>query len=664
MIPVKDTAAVEQSNIEGESIALFVSEDISHIMGILTRIYSDEAAAVIREYAVNAYDEHVTHGVTRPIEVTTPTPFAPFLTIRDYAAGLSLDGLRSVYAGYGESTKRNSNAVTGMLGIGSKSGLAYAPSFNITSVHNGVKVLAQMKRNVEGGGEITIIDTVASDEPSGVEIKIPARDSWSLQRKAAHLFQFWPAGSVLVDGVEPTRLTGVTVTDNIMVCDGLSTDYIVMGNVPYPVEGDRLSTSLPHGKHVVAVVPIGTVKPAPSREALIYNEQTNVQVARIEQEMKDALLRAANEAVSSAKTHADALVAANEWRGVVKQTEFKWRGETVPTQFSVQHYVWRPNRGRYATSSDSIFYAGKNDHMDKIERMVLIHNFVNKQGEAYEEMSSQHRKKIRDWYESQGEALPSTIVVSQDTIGSPWLDGVATRVDWQQTILPYRKPVDPNKVRTTMGSQPIEVFDRTLGYYTDAADDYAWEGPFILTTPADRESFPVRQVVELFPDYTVVRLGRGRFNKFERLFGEDTEVIREYGFWTLWEASRDATMAALTDDDRRVLSPQKDDQALAQVLGGRLSELLDVELRDYLTSIGSATLSEAGKRYKALQSLSDYDHRMPNVEAADRPLNPYKRYPILGALKEKYWNRFNASADQMLDYMNGLALLSNRKGKK
>jgi hypothetical protein len=150
-----------------------------------------------------------------------------------------------------------------MLGLGCKSGLAYAPTFNITSIHGGIKVLAQMKRNVEGGGEIQIIDTLATDEPTGVEIKIPCRDSWTMQSKANFLFSFWPADSVLLDGKAPERLTGVTVTDSAMIVDGLGSDYVVMGNVPYPVEGNKLSEKIPYGKHVVAVVPIGTVTRGP-----------------------------------------------------------------------------------------------------------------------------------------------------------------------------------------------------------------------------------------------------------------------------------------------------------------------------------------------------------------------------------------------------------------
>jgi hypothetical protein len=659
MIPQAETAAIEQGNIDGERIALGISTDISHIMSVLTRLYSDEAMAVIREYSTNALDEHVEAGVTRPIEVRTPTALAPFLTIRDYGRGLSLDDLRAVYSQYGESTKRGTNAVTGMLGLGCKSGLAYAPTFNITSIHGGIKVLAQMKRNVEGGGEIQIIDTLATDEPTGVEIKIPCRDSWTMQSKANFLFSFWPADSVLLDGKAPERLTGVTVTDSAMIVDGLGSDYVVMGNVPYPVEGNKLSEKIPYGKHVVAVVPIGTVKPQPSREGLIYNEATNIQIARIEQEINAAMVEAAIKEVAQATTASDALRAANEWREILPR-DYEWRGQTVPQTFHVQHWLWRPHNGRYSTSSDSKYYVGKNKHMEKIDETLFIHNFVDKSGLEYDEITSNHRRKIKDYLESLNRSMHDirAVIISKDKIGDAWLDH-AERIDWQASILPYRKPRDPNKVKNAMGQQPIHVFDRSLGYYVEAADDYEWEGPFILTTPAD-DAFPSQNIAACFPDHTIVRLGRGRYNKFERLFAEETEVVREYDYWTLFEDAKQGVVDDLTINDRILLAPPRADVEFAKKMRGLEDNLIDTETGDYLSLLNGATMTEAGRRYQTFSRLSDYRHAMPTVPAIEQ-VEFWERYPILSDLQNGYYSTVRASAANILDYMNALAIYKNKE---
>jgi hypothetical protein len=95
-------------------------EDSAHILSILRdKLYSNKVLAVIREYSTNAYDAHVEAGIPdRPIEVTLPSRLDSTLSIRDYGIGLTEEDVRNIYAMYGASTKRSSNAFTGQLGLG------------------------------------------------------------------------------------------------------------------------------------------------------------------------------------------------------------------------------------------------------------------------------------------------------------------------------------------------------------------------------------------------------------------------------------------------------------------------------------------------------------------------------------------------------------------
>ena len=95
-------------------------DQAAHLMSILREgLYSDPILAVIREYGTNAWDSHKTSGCPdKPINVTLPTDFDPTYTVRDYGSGLSDDEVLRVFTGYGTSTKRDSNAAVGMLGIG------------------------------------------------------------------------------------------------------------------------------------------------------------------------------------------------------------------------------------------------------------------------------------------------------------------------------------------------------------------------------------------------------------------------------------------------------------------------------------------------------------------------------------------------------------------
>src|SRR6476469_3924392 len=139
------------STLQGVKISMKINEDaLTHIMSFLTDLYSDPEMAVIREYSTNAYDAHVEGFVDRPIEVTLPTNLSPFFRVRDYGAGLDEDDIREIYSQYGASTKRESNDVNGMLGLGCKSALTYTDQFTLTGIKNGICTEVAISRDENG----------------------------------------------------------------------------------------------------------------------------------------------------------------------------------------------------------------------------------------------------------------------------------------------------------------------------------------------------------------------------------------------------------------------------------------------------------------------------------------------------------------------------------
>jgi hypothetical protein len=64
---------------DGRKRMSFDENSLSHLMSILTDLYSDPALAVIREYSTNALDSHVEAGNTDPIEVILPSMLNPSL---------------------------------------------------------------------------------------------------------------------------------------------------------------------------------------------------------------------------------------------------------------------------------------------------------------------------------------------------------------------------------------------------------------------------------------------------------------------------------------------------------------------------------------------------------------------------------------------------------
>ena len=235
-------------------------------------MYGDPELAVIREIATNGRDATIEAGSDRPIEVQTPSQLSPFLKVRDFGCGLDVEAIRNVFSKYGASTKTQTNTQTGCLGIGSKSPLAYAPQFTVSSVKDGTRIEVIVSLNDEGAGQMVVVDTVATDEPNGTEVIVPAKRHNAIATKARNLFRYWPAGTVLldgepVDGVEGEVLSDKPATVRVETPDGGTRDvridkmvvrqehgesHIVMGGVPYPIPSDHNDLGLAWGQSLVA----------------------------------------------------------------------------------------------------------------------------------------------------------------------------------------------------------------------------------------------------------------------------------------------------------------------------------------------------------------------------------------------------------------------------
>jgi hypothetical protein len=111
---------IERGGSMIESAFGISEKDSVHIVNILRdKLYSNKILAVVREYSTNAQDAHAEAGKKDvPIRVTLPGPLDPTFRVRDFGPGLSEEDIRTVYALYGASTKRNSNEVVGQLGLG------------------------------------------------------------------------------------------------------------------------------------------------------------------------------------------------------------------------------------------------------------------------------------------------------------------------------------------------------------------------------------------------------------------------------------------------------------------------------------------------------------------------------------------------------------------
>lgn len=294
------SVATITGGFEGKKIPFtFDSGSTAHLMGVMSNLYRDITKAIVRELSTNAWDSHIAAGVSRPIEVSLPNNLSPYLVIKDYGLGLDLEDIANVYSRYGASTKRDTDSQTGMLGLGSKAPLAYTSQFSVTSVKDGVRHLVLVGVDSMGAGEMTVISSSETDESNGVTISIPSKpsDFSNFKSSADNIFQYWEAGTVVIDEVPNKGIESNSKIDahsfhkkypdvNVYSREsGLSrynnnNHVIVMGKVAYSISsyiGYQLGTI----RNLTIQVPIGSIDFTPSREELRDNGRTKSYVTNL-----------------------------------------------------------------------------------------------------------------------------------------------------------------------------------------------------------------------------------------------------------------------------------------------------------------------------------------------------------------------------------------------
>jgi hypothetical protein len=288
MIPAVKVREVQTGGAVDTTSFDISRKDASHLMVILRdTLYSDKVLAVLREYSANAWDamREVGKG-DQPIEVKLPTYAEPTLTIRDFGPGLSHNSVFNIFTQYGASTKRENAEAVGMLGIGSKSGFAYADSFTITSWHRGTKRVYVASLDASDKGELTLLHEEKSDEERGLQIEIAVQkdDIDEFENKAKDLFRhFVPRPKINIQLPDPHPV--LKNLKNGVIYDRDADNYgvgwiAIMGCIAYRVNVQQLREVESFDVEMFNKISgelhfdMGELHFNASREELKYSEQT------------------------------------------------------------------------------------------------------------------------------------------------------------------------------------------------------------------------------------------------------------------------------------------------------------------------------------------------------------------------------------------------------
>jgi Histidine kinase-, DNA gyrase B-, and HSP90-like ATPase len=647
MIPNGATTTLESTMTPEATIGMTIDEGaMAHIMSVLTDLYSDPTAAVIREYSTNGYDAHVEAGITRPIEVNLPSAYAQTFTVRDFGAGLDLDDLYRIYSRYGASTKRESNDVVGMLGLGCKSGLTFTNQFSIVSVKNGVQITALVYLQENGVGAIDVVDTKATNEPSGVLISIPVDHGHNaFHDRAKAFYRFWPKGSVLVDGKEPASFfdeDGWTkVNDSTYV---KPTSYwngsieIVMGNVCYkyggdsPFDGTDDKVDL-RKANVIHFAPIGAVQFAPSRESLMDSKTTKAYVNAMANATAKQMVKAWEQGIANAASEIEAMKIAKETKGIVTATP-KWRGKEIPQQLPERGIAYDMGSSRYAVNNSTSIPTPLGSYYDN--GVVYIKNYP-----LVELKNPKHKGGIRAFAESLGQSTHRSCyayLIGTDT-PSPWVEWH----DWSE-VEPFVKAFAAAPASTYRGTRTVRGVTEFTSTGPKSSPSLDPNDKYVVYSQNQNELASTHRDVLIAGGYRVIEMTANRHGKFTREFPNTVEYA------VAIKGIEQAAWDALSDDDKSYLSARHnaDYEVVTFLNNCKDVKLLDPDLASVVQSYHRKETAEVKAWTKAasvLHMTRDKRYKSLPVVKMDKA-----KYPII--TMARYADR--KVHKQIVDFLNHL----------
>ena len=629
MIPTDTRQTVHiDSGVVREAV-MTISEDATDkafMLQTVTNLYSDGIMAFLREVSSNARDAHKAAGQTRPIAVTLPTVGDPHPTfvVQDWGTGLNADDFENLYVKFGKSTKRESNDETGMLGLGCKAPLTYCLSFTVVGVKNGVRTVAVITKNEDGIGVMKVLDEQETTDPNGVTVTIPVKlnDVNAVISKAKHFFSFWRDG-VLVNGEPPTVIDDSFQLDpDIWVLGRHGSSFVVQGDVPYPYD---TPSDVPA---TVAWVPMGSVKPTPSREQLHYTTLTNDTLATIKRFVIDATDKMVAFRMESC---------ANSYERLKTAYELK---QALPYRY--QHTLLRTADPHIGTDRRPAWYVYHDEAQKQTwfreqwlrqPNMKFVTNF------PWKRVSQAHKARLA------AAGMGNEYLVIPDSAQGHF-DGFPG-ISWDQV------PLLPRAERESSGAVTLAPRNETLYAFWLAGTKTqvpVYDGSFPVLY-VDNDSARARMISQHFPVAVASIIEANQRDRFVRLH-PGAKAAHQYLSVEVPKLEK-----KLTKEDKRYLAANAHVRRIAQHFENHLPQIKDRHLRKLLTLSYGDNLTKLFALVDAgfANHFRTYSARQLALAARcqtsyDTPHDPWlgQNYPL--AFGQNLWNR-GEPADWVL-YLN------------
>lgn len=297
----KNNVKETHGDIQTTGFSIEVNESMFQML--TSNVYNDTTLAVMREWSTNACDACIAAGKEVKFDVHLPTLENSIFFVRDYGTGLPPEDIVGLFSNLGASTKRNSNAYNGTLGIGRMAGLAVADAFTVESFYNGKHYSYAI--SMQNGVPVTMhLGDIDTTEPNGLKLSVSVdlNDIESFVARAPGLYKYFDYKPNLVSREELQESLELDVSEHISDKWFIQSsserhsysNMVVMAQVAYTIPYSREIDDKGFSGLVVKAEP-GAVTFNPGRESLSLNKQT---IEYLNQTFKDV----AEEYVQAATT--------------------------------------------------------------------------------------------------------------------------------------------------------------------------------------------------------------------------------------------------------------------------------------------------------------------------------------------------------------------------
>lgn len=217
------------SNIKSAGRSFTIQASGKAFRVLSNSLYNHKILAVVREISCNARDAHAMVGkLDQPFLAKLPSMEDLHFTVRDYGPGLSPDDMMESYTTYFGSTKTGDNSAIGGFGLGSKSPLSYATSFQVCTYFHGVKTTFLAFQNDNGEPDIYQLAQQDTSEPNGLEVIVPVQESdvRKFRASAEHVFRHFGTAPTIQIGKQivttgfDSKELDATIQREVMYEDG------------------------------------------------------------------------------------------------------------------------------------------------------------------------------------------------------------------------------------------------------------------------------------------------------------------------------------------------------------------------------------------------------------------------------------------------------------